>query len=63
MEWSLFFMLVSSIVIEITILLIDQILDHFVRHPIVKLMQVCTGYKGNMCNTKGLPYRRLQILS
>jgi hypothetical protein len=27
-------MLVSSIVIEIKILLIDQILDRFVRHPV-----------------------------
>jgi hypothetical protein len=30
-----FCMLVSSIVIEIKILLIDQILDHFVRHPVL----------------------------
>jgi hypothetical protein len=27
-------MLVSSIAIEIKILLINQILDHFVRHPV-----------------------------
>jgi hypothetical protein len=29
-------MLVSSIVIEIKILLIDQILDHFVRHTVLE---------------------------
>jgi hypothetical protein len=29
-------MLVSSIVIEIKILLVDQILDHFLRHPVDK---------------------------
>jgi hypothetical protein len=30
-----FFLYVSSIVIEITILLIYQILDHFMRHSVV----------------------------
>jgi hypothetical protein len=29
-----FCMLVSSIIIEIKILLIDQILDHFIRHSV-----------------------------
>jgi hypothetical protein len=33
-----FCMLVSSIVIEITILLIAQILHHFVRHPVLNRM-------------------------
>jgi uncharacterized membrane protein required for colicin V production len=35
MQWSFFCMLVSSIVIEIKILLIDQILGQFVGHPVV----------------------------
>jgi hypothetical protein len=29
MKWSSFYMLVSSIVIEVKILLMDHILDHF----------------------------------
>jgi hypothetical protein len=33
MQWS-FFLYVSSVVIEIKILLTDQILDHFMRHPV-----------------------------
>jgi hypothetical protein len=36
MQWS-FCMLFFSIVIEIKILLIDQILDHFVRHPVLRM--------------------------
>jgi hypothetical protein len=38
-----FHTLVSSIVIKIKILLIDKILDHFVRHPVfqyIKLLQL-----------------------
>jgi hypothetical protein len=35
-----FCMLVSSIVIEIKILLIDEILDHFVRHSVYLLLSV-----------------------
>jgi hypothetical protein len=31
-------MLVSSIVIEMKILLIEKILDHFVRHPVCKVI-------------------------
>jgi hypothetical protein len=31
-------MLVSSIVIEIKILLIDQILDHFMQHPVESVL-------------------------
>jgi hypothetical protein len=34
MQWS-FFVHVYSIVIEIKVSLIDQILDHFVRHPVI----------------------------
>jgi hypothetical protein len=35
MQWSFFlYMLVPSIVIELKILLIDQILDHSVRHAV-----------------------------
>jgi hypothetical protein len=34
MQWFSFCMLVSSIVIEIQILLIGHILDHFVCHPV-----------------------------
>jgi hypothetical protein len=34
MQFSYFFMLVSNILIEIKISLIDEILDHFMRHPV-----------------------------
>jgi hypothetical protein len=34
MQWSFFYILVSSILIEIMILLLDEILDHFVRQPV-----------------------------
>jgi hypothetical protein len=35
-------MLVLSIVIEIKILVIDQMLDHFVCHPVVSEMNIMT---------------------
>jgi hypothetical protein len=40
MQWSFFGILVSSIVIEINILLIHQIVDHFMRHPLLEI-KVC----------------------
>jgi hypothetical protein len=39
MQWSFFFMLVSSIVTEIKILLIDQILDHYMCYLAHKCCQ------------------------
>jgi hypothetical protein len=34
MQWPFFFVLVYSIAIKIKMLLTDQILDHFLRHPV-----------------------------
>lgn len=42
MQWSLFFMLISSFAIEIKILLINQILEHFVPHPVHDTQQDAT---------------------
>jgi hypothetical protein len=38
-----FYMLVASIIIEIKIVLIDQILDHFVCHPVSWLSRSLKG--------------------
>jgi hypothetical protein len=40
MQWSFFCMLVSSIVIEIKIILIHRILDHLVPHPVYSNLYV-----------------------
>jgi hypothetical protein len=36
MQWSFLLYVSFNIVIEIKILLINQILDHFVRHPVLR---------------------------
>jgi hypothetical protein len=45
MQWSFFRVLVSSTVTEIKILLIDQILDHFVHHPVLPKIRQLKGHQ------------------